>query len=165
MPDVPPSWDAFRQRHALEPNHPAAVDLDAFRASLVEVLTRFQPADEVARRFALSPEYQAFVENVLDRNWSDADDWLTVHAAEVVAFVTEDDAVYLGDGDPETAELWVAFGHWSDRHDLFVCCDRTSPRFGYVADFHDGHPWLGTGGERVWPSLEAFFAAFGAPKG
>jgi len=39
----------------------------------------------------------------------------------------------------ERRRLWLAIAHWSDRHDLFLCCDRGDPRFGALCDSNDNH--------------------------
>ena len=60
---------------------------------------------------------------------------------------------------PARRELWLVIGSWSDAHDWMICVDRSSPRFGVVADWNDTHPWSDARAEpeRTWPDLVAFF--------
>ena len=42
----------------------------------------------------------------------------------------------------EQRRIWLEIAHWSDKHDIFLCCDRDDPRFGALYDSHDNHFWL-----------------------
>jgi hypothetical protein len=62
--------------------------------------------------------------------------------------------------EPADSGFWLWVGTWSDKHDFFICCDRTHPLFGYVLEMHDGHPYIdgagsGTGGDDS-PSFVGF---------
>lgn len=50
-------------------------------------------------------------------------------------------AKIYGKGLPPTAAMWIPAGEWSDKHHYRLCCDRSSPHFGTLADFYDDHPW------------------------
>ncbi len=37
--------------------------------------------------------------------------------------------------------LWLNIGWWGDKHEYFICCDRSHECFGQVVDCHDDTPW------------------------
>ncbi len=37
--------------------------------------------------------------------------------------------------------IWLAIGWWSDKHDLLICCDKSSVFYGKIYDVWDDHPW------------------------
>ena len=37
--------------------------------------------------------------------------------------------------------IWLEITHWSDRHDIFLCCDRDDRRFGALHDSNNNHFW------------------------
>jgi hypothetical protein len=43
--------------------------------------------------------------------------------------------------EPEKG-LWACVAHWSDKHDIWMCCQPGHPQFGALVDCHDGHPWV-----------------------
>lgn len=48
----------------------------------------------------------------------------------------------LSSGDyREDLGLWILIAHYSDRHDIYLCCDTEHPDYGAVMDCHDSHPW------------------------
>lgn len=54
-------------------------------------------------------------------------------------------------------ELWVRVAHWSDRHDLFVCCDEAHELFGVALECNDGHPWMtGRAEWSRWPDFTCY---------
>ena len=54
-------------------------------------------------------------------------------------------------------ELWVRVARWSDRHDLFVCCDEAHERFGVALECNDGHPSMtGRAEWSRWPDFTRY---------
>ncbi|BBM82310.1 SMI1/KNR4 family protein [Candidatus Uabimicrobium amorphum] len=41
----------------------------------------------------------------------------------------------------EDLGLWILIAHYSDKHDMYLCCDTEHPDYGAVMDCHDSHPW------------------------
>jgi hypothetical protein len=59
----------------------------------------------------------------------------------------------------EAKGLWACIAHWSDKHDIWICCQPQHPQFGKIVDCHDGHPWVDQDPET--DSLAEFLALWG----
>lgn len=53
--------------------------------------------------------------------------------------------------------IFLVIGEWGTRHDLLLCCDKSSPDFGKVFDYNDAHPWwIPNDWEADYPDFRAF---------
>ena len=126
-----------------------ATDLDASRAGLAQMeskardsFARVLGTDAVASRFAIPELYLRFLA-LAGTTWRWGDEYGLYLEGGVmdVAGDVEYYAKIYGKGLPTTAAMWIPAGQWSDKHHYRLCCDRSSPHFGTLADFHDDHPW------------------------
>ena len=122
------------------------------------MLRRWFAPEHVDAHFALSPEACEWFTEMALQKFSDDDSWVWLAAARDVPALTADRLEYGGFDPLPHSELWILLGGWSDKHDYLLCCDRTSARFGMVADWNDIYPWADEKAQpdRVWPDLIAF---------
>jgi hypothetical protein len=149
---IPVLWPRIAARFELVDPEPTDDDaVAAFRAGIAECFTGLLGAAAVAR-IDLPPDYKRFLRIASGTwRWGDAHGYHLYGPSRVVGDIgfanrTFDYAV------PAEETAWLVAAHWSDRHDVLLCCDRTDERFGTVEDHHDGHPWTGDS-HRRWPSF------------
>jgi hypothetical protein len=106
----------------------------------------------VTTRFELPDDYATFMckyggnwrwQDGLVQDLFSAADVAIVTARDFEAFVTARQEV----DEPQDDGLWLSIAHYSDKHDILLCCDRLHRYRGRVVDYHDSHPWL-NGAER-----------------
>ena len=94
-------------------------------------------------QFEIPPDYRYFL-SIASAGWRcDKGLGFYFYPPQIVIYNTK--AGYeLSDDDeiPPEQNTWIELGHWSDKHDVFLCCDPLDPHFGTVVDCHDGHPWF-----------------------
>ncbi|UJR80390.1 Hypothetical protein I5071_24370 [Sandaracinus amylolyticus] len=154
------AWARFRVSRSLEPSgREDPLDLDELSEQLREVFVR-RTGDDAVERFALPESFRSWIELAGASAWSDPDGWVWLGAARDLARTVDDRCEMLGIEVPARRELWLPIGSWSDAHDWMICVDRSSTRFGAVADWNDTHPWWDAEAEpeRIWPDLVAFLA-------
>lgn len=154
------AWGHFRTSHELVPvGQRTPVDLTAVTEQIAAVLRRWFSPEDVDARFAVPSDAQQWLVEIARQSFRDEASWMWLAAARDVPAATADRWEVLASGPPARRELWIVIGSWSDKHDYMLCCDRTSPRFGAVADWYDTHPWWDEDAEpwELWPDLVTFF--------
>lgn len=154
------AWVHFRESRELVPSGPQVpVDLAALTGQIAAVLRRWFSPEEVDARFAVPPAVQEWLVEIAQQSFSDNRSWIWLAAACDVPVATADRWEGFEPDPPARSELWMVIGSWSDKHDYMLCCDRTSPRFGAVADWNDTHPWWDENAQphQLWPDLITFF--------
>jgi hypothetical protein len=104
-------------------------------------------AEVVAGRFEVPDDYATFMTRY-GGNWRWPEGLVqdlfsaavaaSVTAREFESFVTDRQE----DDGPQDDGLWLSIAHYSDKHDILLCCDRAHRYRGQVVDYHDSHPWL-----------------------
>ncbi|HKD75241.1 MAG TPA: hypothetical protein VKB76_07085 [Ktedonobacterales bacterium] len=126
----------------------------------------FAPAD-VAERFVIPTDYLCFLQ--ANNGWREPGDGygLYMHGTSLVISNTQYLCDVMAEMRPATAGMWIEIGHYLDKHDLFLCCDRQLPYIGMVVDGHDDHPWIPDGYINSWvmegnptPYSSFFYASF-----
>lgn len=101
----------------------------------------------VERRFQVPADYALFMTRYGGGwRWPGVPEQDLFSVAGVVAVTTRDFEAYVTNRQEEDAPqddgLWLSIAHYSDKHDILLCCDRGHRFRGQVVDFHDSHPWL-----------------------
>lgn len=129
-------------------------------AQLASTFAQYMGQKQAEARFSVPRDYVLFM-TTIGGGWV----WplslvYTLNRAESVARVTQTMCELFADERQEGSGLWLTIGHWSDKHDHLLCCDRTDARFGHVVDAHDDHPWLDGTGANYFPQLGASFVDY-----
>lgn len=114
-------------------------------AALAAEMTAYFAEHAPDRTFALPDDYRRWLPHLgrhTSRGGTYGFHWYTPSA--VVANTTYGCGVF-DDFPMERRRIWLEIAHWSDKHDIFLCCDRDDPRFGALYDSHDNHFWLSPG--------------------
>ncbi len=150
-------WNGYRARNQLDARGQHPVDIDAVHEQLVHALGE-QLGLDVAPRFELPVMVRTWWQRHGAHSWVDDDSWRWLHPASSLARVTVEEWDAIAFDPPVGDSLWAVIGGWSDKHIYMVCCDRTHPWFGSIADFYDNHPWWGSEPYSRYADLAAFFA-------
>lgn len=112
---------------------------------MAEEMTAFFARTAPDRTFALPDDYRRWLPHLgrhTSRGGTYGFHWYT--PSTVTANTTYGCDVH-DDCPMELREIWLEIAHWSDKHDIFLCCDRDSPKLGWLYDSHDNHFWLSPG--------------------
>lgn len=118
-----------------------------FITGFTALFTPYLGRDEVAKRLALPEDYLCFL-TLNNNTWRQGGEYgLYLYGANAILGGTsyDPDLELYAEGRPQDAGMWIAIGHWSDRHDMMLCCDRKLPLFGAIIDCNDDHPWMADG--------------------
>jgi hypothetical protein len=142
--EVQAAWEKIRETFEWFPPQEEEKGADQvlhkFMEDLATSFTRYFSQQEVTERLALPEDYRCFLQFCSGGYWRrDGEYGLYLYGRGAGA------ATEFAADRPPNAGMWLEFGHWSDRHEIMLCCDRQLPLFGAVVDFNDDHPWLTSG--------------------
>lgn len=135
------TWMDVREHFSGRPTDDAAVtaeQVEAMAASMAAFFARTAPD----RTFALPEDYRRWLPHLgryTNRGGTYGFTWYdpqTVVANTIYGCETFDNFPM------ERRRIWLEIAHWSDKHDIFLCCDANSPQLGWLCDSHDDHFWL-----------------------
>jgi hypothetical protein len=131
--------ESFELLSAVTSERPQVIN--ALTHELAEMFASSFGQREVAERFMIPDDYRCFL--TLSQGCRRRGDayGLYLHDVDIILSNTRFYFELYAADRPSTSGMWIEIGHYSDRHDLFLCCDRHLPQFGMVVDGHDDAPW------------------------
>lgn len=116
-----------------------------FVMDLAALFTPYFGQHEVAERLAVPEDYLYFL-TLSKGTWRRGGDYgLYLYSADAVLADTSYGCDCFAENRPQDAGMWITIGHWSDRHDIMLCCDCHLSLFGTIIDCNDDHPWMANG--------------------
>lgn len=141
VPALRAAWE--RVRHAFEPvsgvSPPSPADIARLEHDLQGYFRQYEPQS----RLQLPADYRDFllvVGNRLNRGGTYGHWW---YLPESVLAETQYWHDLYADAwrEHRRAVGWVLVAHYSDKHDIYLCCNPDLARYGHVIDCHDDAPW------------------------
>jgi uncharacterized protein (TIGR02996 family) len=130
-------WEPHRTERTTDPVR----EWLAAKEELENTFSRFVGPGATGRRFCAPADYLAFTTTV-GGGWERHNEWYELYSAARAARTTHNLGDTFADEPGEHLEIWATVAITSDKHDFFLCCDLSHPRFGEVAEGHDYHPWM-----------------------
>jgi hypothetical protein len=124
--------------YVCNPDPPYPGGLEGFEQDLKQLFSQYFDPAHVQAEFALPSELQQFL-LAIEGSYYRRNSAGLFAMGSILSTTKYQLKLWEPEGEP--ALMWIEVGNWSDKHQLIMCVNRSSPYFGKVLDMHDEHPY------------------------